>query len=183
MSTGAYAPGDTINNFEVPSSRICWKVPSTHAMDIKPSIVPYGYVTPRAHSPSTTSSLGDRFPTKPRVKSQSKSGNDICQICGKSYAQLEAHVHRIHSQPGDKLYRCEVCGRAFIWHCKLLDHFRTHSGEKPFSCPICEKPFPRAYSLTLHLHTHPGERPYRCDSCGKTFINSSKLTTHKRTHI
>ena len=178
MSTGANAPGDTINNFEVPSSRM--SEGSQYPMVVKPSIVPYSNVTPRAHSPS--SSLGDRFPTKSRVKSQSKSGKDICQICGKSYARLEAHMHRIHSQPGVKPYRCGVCGRAFIWPYKLYEHFRTHSGEKPYDCPICQKRFPRTYSVTLHLRTHTGERPYRCDNCGDTFADGSTLTKHKRTH-
>ena len=125
-------------------------------------------------------SLSERSPgSKPRSENPNKSGNNVCQICGKSVAHLKNHT-RIHS--GEKPYRCDVCGKAFARADNLTAHLRIHSGEKPFGCPICRKRFSQSSSVTTHLRTHSGERPYRCDFCGKAFADASNLTTHKRIH-
>ena len=117
-----------------------------------------------------------------RPNKPAKPGNNVCQICGKSYARpstLKTHM-LIHS--GKKPYQCDVCQKAFTLPYGLTVHMRTHSGEKPFACPICKKRFSKNSSVTTHLRTHSGERPYQCDYCYKWFFDTSTLARHKRIH-
>ena len=78
------------------------------------------------------------------------------------------HVHRDE-------YKCDICGKTFSQVDRLTTHIMTQIGEKPHTCKICGKTFTQSNHLKQHILTHTGENPHKCDICEKAFILLSNL--------
>ena len=107
-----------------------------------------------------------------------------CDLCGKTFTQIDnLRRHRVdHS--GEKRHCCDVCGKRFSRTDNLAAHVkRKHTGKKEIRCEICSKMFFDRNDLAVHLRSHTGEKPYQCDLCGKAFSTSSYLTVHRRGHL
>ncbi|XP_021358218.1 zinc finger protein Xfin-like [Mizuhopecten yessoensis] len=113
------------------------------------------------------------------VSSQKQKPQPICDICGKSVYNLDAHL-RIHS--GDKPFRCCLCDKDFAQREALKIHYRSHTGEKPFLCSTCGKGFATRGLQQDHARAHKGDKPYQCDVCDARFSWRCALSRHKQLH-
>ncbi|KAL4225145.1 hypothetical protein ACF0H5_015838 [Mactra antiquata] len=105
-----------------------------------------------------------------------------CQVCGKTFKQLQSYNGHYQSHFGAKPYKCTVCNKGFTLKAALVSHQSIHTGAKPFVCTLCNKGFRRKDDMMSHLRTHTGEKPYECDICGKKFKYRNQIPKHRRAH-
>lgn len=103
-----------------------------------------------------------------------------CAICKKAFRKksaLESHIRTVHQKSV-----CDICGKSFYNVDGLRLHIRVHTGFKPYACITCDKRFIRKQLLDIHIRTHTGEKPYACEHCGKRFSQRTPLRIHTRLH-
>uniref|UniRef100_A0A8C6WHP8 C2H2-type domain-containing protein n=1 Tax=Neogobius melanostomus TaxID=47308 RepID=A0A8C6WHP8_9GOBI len=87
------------------------------------------------------------------ITSQSKFQCGQCQSEFNTATDLSIHLklHDAEKEVGE--YRCDMCYKSFGQLQLLRRHQESHVGQKPFSCPECGKRFTKKSNLNLHLKT------------------------------
>ena len=105
-----------------------------------------------------------------------------CEICPKSFKQLDRLKSHQCVHTGEKPFQCEFCPKRFARNASRQSHQRVHTGEKPFKCEFCPKRFARYPNRQLHHRVHTGEKPFKCEFCPKRFARNIDRQSHERVH-
>ena len=103
------------------------------------------------YQPSPVTGLS---PNSVKRSKQAKLRNNVCQICGKSYATTSTLKKHMLIHTGKKPYKCEFCTKSFSDSSTLTKHKRIHTGEKPYHCKICKSAFSQSGNLHRHVKRH-----------------------------
>ena len=105
-----------------------------------------------------------------------------CDICPKTFNNLESLTVHTQMHSGENLFACDTCDKSFNRKSNLTMHQKIHTNERPFQCKTCSKSFKQITNLKYHEKVHRGEKPFECTNCGKRFSKRSNLKSHFRVH-
>lgn len=113
-----------------------------------------------------------------------------CQICDKSYHNVNRHIRNVHSNIRDHV--CHLCGAAFKQSTTLKEHMETkHSQGDEFFCDICQTG--KSYRSRSYLKKHLAKvhakvwgsvakrsrKPfYECNVCNEKLPSRYTLKSH-----
>lgn len=98
----------------------------------------------------------------------------LCQICGKSFRCIQAHM-KLHTEREPLSLECAECGNVLTSQRSLFHHMRTYHGGV-VECNLCGKTCANPAKLKVHMtvvHTRPSK--HVCTVCGKAFHFNNKL--------
>jgi len=119
---------------------------------------------------------------------QLENGALLCDICAKSFSNLQnLRRHRyMHSE--EKHYACGFCGEKFKWAGLLSYHIDNNHSDNIYVCDICQKKFKNSQTLKKHKTMMSAcaknvSRPkdLKCKLCNKVSSNASNYKRHEKT--
>lgn len=105
-----------------------------------------------------------------------------CNVCHKSWSNLEKTVAHIRTHTKEQLYACETCGQRFNSKGVMHRHTQVHKNIKPYACDYCDKAFSSKQNRDDHHRFHTKEVKTVCESCGDFLTSASMLYYHRKIH-
>ncbi|KAL4709980.1 hypothetical protein ACJJTC_003943 [Scirpophaga incertulas] len=105
----------------------------------------------------------------------------VCDECGKSVRDLQAHMHTHKPNGARKTYPCTLCNQVYASNSARIKHHKSiHLGIKK-CCPICNKKVLNIRQHNLVVH-NKSELRFACASCGRRYITQTALDVHEMLH-
>ncbi|KAG5896111.1 hypothetical protein JTB14_006900 [Gonioctena quinquepunctata] len=97
--------------------------------------------------------------------------------------KLRKHYSNSHKECGLVTSKiCEICGKTFANLKSLICHQRIHNGENPFQCAECPNVYGTKMALERHFRKHSWVMPHICKHCGKGIDCYNDYVKHMRIH-
>ncbi|XP_055592118.1 zinc finger protein 32-like [Uranotaenia lowii] len=123
--------------------------------------------------------------TRRFVKRTKHGDRHKCEICGKSFGQMQTLTRhkKIHSKDNNPGTPCHFCNRFFLRKDDLRRHIRTHTNERPYACHQCPKAYKQSFELKQHvIASHVGGPLLPCTICDKKLSTRNGLYIHMKMH-
>ena len=98
---------------------------------------------------------------------------DLCTVCNKWFANVDAHTYRIHSV---KSFSCMFYNFKSPLRMDVVRHTDQVHEKLSVQCPKCQK---EVFDLENHLKRHDRER-FMCIKCGEKFGMKDEVYKHYR---
>ena len=112
------------------------------------------------------------------IQMHSKAGKTVCQYCGESFTNIEAHVATLHMT--EKPFKCDKCDYSHATKVGLKNHkLYFHPKGNAHMCHICPYKSHHKSNLKQHIQVvHEKERPFQCPQCNKCFFHKGAMQDH-----
>uniref|UniRef100_A0A1I8NYU1 Protein krueppel n=1 Tax=Stomoxys calcitrans TaxID=35570 RepID=A0A1I8NYU1_STOCA len=115
-----------------------------------------------------------------RKKLNSNEQTEICKICANVYpnAELLRHHMYVHKKP----HLCNICGKTFSQIQQYKNHKNSHMGIRPYQCRVCSKEFSDISNRNKHeknVHSvGKNAKSTECYICNKKYCSLQSLRKH-----
>ena len=125
-----------------------------------------------------------------RQHSDKSEWNFTCDICRKTYADLEILERHQKTHFVQIICSHEGCDAHFTSVSAMHKHRKAFHVEeiapkkrkKEYSCNECDFSFSKRHLLTQHTYVHTGILPFKCGKCDKAFTTLAHRNRHEKVH-
>lgn len=109
-----------------------------------------------------------------------------CEICNKTFVNLDRHQSRKHNgktSESGRPFACDHagCDKSFRLPAHLRLH-KTYHSKRGVICDKCGSCFFFPQDLRRHMLSHSDQRPFKCHICNQSYKDASYLKTHIERH-